>query len=132
MQSFESTNAKLCDATRNSIALGHHNYDCFLLHSFLIVYYFTSQAMKRLSKTLYNVVLLLPNLFTGILRVVLKITTVDNVLRVESNVLPSFVPFSVQRASSLGHNACIAPFLTYTLTSKIESKSVKANFQNHP
>ena len=88
--------------------------------------------MKRLSKTLYNVVLLLPNLFTGILRVVLKITTVDNVLRVESNVLPSFVLFSVQRASSLGHNACIAPFLTYTLTSKIESKSVKANFQNHP
>ena len=43
------------------------------------------------------------------------------------NVLPSFVLFLADTVSSFGHNARIAPFLTYTLTSKIESKSVKAN-----
>ena len=49
------------------------------------------------------------------------------ILRVGYNVLPSFALFLVQSVGSLGHNARIAPSLTCTLTSKIESKSVKAN-----
>ena len=49
-------------------------------------------------------------------------------LRLDMTSCHLSILFSVQSASSAGHNACIAPFLTYTLTSKRESKSVKANF----
>ncbi len=42
-------------------------------------------------------------------------------------VLPSFGLFSGHIATSLGHNARIAPLLTDDMYSKIVSKSSKAN-----